>query len=627
MPLRVSVACMLAVAAVPSLVAADEPPVTIEVDAREAPRRIIHARLTVPASSGSLTLAYPKWLPGEHGPTGPISDMAGLRVSANGRGIAWHRDPVDMYAIHVDVPQGSAALEVALDYLAPADTGGFTSGGSTSENLAVLSWNQVLLYPKGRASDSVTFAASLRLPAGWKFGTALRVAREAGGRVEFAPVSLSTLVDSPVLMGAHFRTLSLLEEPIRHEIHVAADSEAALAMPSELQAAYKRLVAETGSLFGARHYRAYSFLLTLSDHVAHFGLEHHESSDNRVGERGLIDEDARRVMSGLLSHEMTHSWNGKYRRPAGLATPDYEQPMVGELLWVYEGLTQYLGQVLAARSGLLSNDDFRENLALTAADMDHQRGREWRPLADTAMAAQILFGTPSAWRAWRRGVDFYPESVLLWLEADTVIRRESKGKKSLDDFCRLFHGGETGPPKVVPYTFEDVVAALDRVTPYDWRGFWRERLDVTTTGAPMGGIAASGWRLAYTDTVPRMQRAVETLRRHTDVRYSIGVSVAENGALSDVVPGSPADKAGMGPGMSLVAVNGRKWNRERLREAIRESKAGRAVELLVENDDFFRTYRLDYNGGERYPRLEAEAGKPDVLGSIIRPLGPSGAGK
>jgi predicted metalloprotease with PDZ domain len=599
-------------------------PITLEVDAREAARKIFHAQMTVPASAGRLVLFYPKWLPGEHGPTGPIADLAGLVVTAGGRSLPWRRDPVEMYAVQVDVPSGAGSVEVALDYLSPPDTGGFSSGASATANLAIVSWNQVLLYPRGRPSDELTYAVSLRLPEGWKFGTALPVASTTGDRVEFTPVSLTTLVDSPALIGAHFRTIEVPGDPLPHRIWVAADSEAALEMKPEQVDHHRRLVAETGALFGARHYRSYGFMLTLSDHTAHFGLEHHESSDNRIAERSLVDDDLRRSSASLLAHEMTHSWNGKYRRPAGLATADFEKPMVGELLWVYEGLTQYLGDVLAARSGLRTAEDYREALALTAAEMDHREGRAWRPLADTATAAQILYGARGDWAAWRCGVDFYPESELLWLEADTVIRRETGGRKSLDDFCRSFHGGSSGPPKVVPYTFEDVVAALNQVAPFDWASFWKTRLNATGKGAVLAGIEASGWSVVYGETPTQMQKSFEETQKLTDVRYSLGFAVREDGTILDVLPSSPAGKAGVGPGQKLVAVNGRRWNKDMLRDAIRETRTrSTPVEVLVENGEFFRTHRLDYSGGERYPRLEAVAGRPDLLSDIIRVHAPN----
>ena len=594
-------------------------PITVEMDARRAPQKMLHGRLTMPVAPGPLTLLYPKWLPGEHAPDGPIVDVAGLKMSAGGRAVAWRRDPVEMHAFHVEVPAGADTLEIDLDYLSPAAPGQFTSGVSMTSQLAVLGWNQVLLYPKGARSDELTYAASLRLPAGWKYGTALATAGEADGLVTFAPVSLTTLVDSPVLSGANFRTVPLATGPIV-QIHMAADSAEALEMSPEVKGSYERLVAEAYALFGAHHYRAYSFLLTLSDHVQSFGLEHHESSDNRISERAIVDEAPRTVRGGLLPHEYVHSWNGKYRRPQGLATDAYDQPMEGELLWVYEGLTSYLGEMLTSRSGLRSDTDARDNLASIAAGMQAQRGRTWRPLVDTAVSAPFLYRGRGDGKSWRRGVDFYGEGLLLWLEADVLIRRETRGARSLDDFCRRFYGGESGAPRVVPYTFDDLVAALQAVAPYDWRGFWKTRLESTSENAPLAGLTGAGWRLAYKEDVPTLQENRETLSKNTDVMHSIGLLLAEDGAVSDVVAGSAADKAGVAAGMKLVAVNGRRWNRDHLRRQIRATRTeSRPLELLLEAGDFFKTCRLDYNGGERYPVLERDPAQADLLAAILRP--------
>jgi len=608
--------------------AKDAPPIRVAVDLREAPHRIFHARLTIHAAPGPLTLVYPKWIPGEHSPTGPITDLAGLKFTAAGKPLAWRRDDVDMYAFHLEVPAGADVVEVALDYLLPHETGRFSAGPSASTELAVLEWNLVLLYPRGSKSDDVTFAPSLRLSAGWKFGTSLDVAAESGGEIEFRPVSLTTLVDSPVIAGAHFRSIPLsVEGAPAHRLDLAGDSAAAVEIKPELLDGFRRLVAEAGALFGARHYRHYDFLLALSDYAQHFGLEHHQSSDNRTAERALLDPDEYALFAGLLPHEFVHSWNGKYRRPAGLATPNYEEPMRGELLWVYEGLTQYLGDVLTARSGLRSPALQREHLAWVAAYLDHWPGRTWRPLEDTAVAAQILYGVRGAeWTSWRRSTDFYDESLLMWLEADTIIRRESQGRRSLDDFCRRFHGGASGVPALVTYTFDDVVTTMNEVAPYDWRAFFTARLHSTGAHAPLGGVEASGWRLVYTEALNEHQRSIEKVLKTTDVRFSLGLIlkheklVKENGRVLDVIPGSPAAEAGIGPGMKLIGVNGREWSPDVLREAIRATKGSREpIELLVENAEYYKAYRIDYHGGERYPHLERDASRPDLLDEIIRP--------
>ena len=598
--------------------AAHAAPITLELDAREAAQKILHSRLVIPAAPGPLTLFYPKWIPGEHGPTGPVTDVAGLRVSALGKPLAWRHDDVDMYALHLDVPPGARAVEVSFDFLLPVGEGRYSEGRSATANLLVLNWNQVVFYPEGKGSDDWTFAARLRLPAGWRFGTALPVAQDAGDRVDFLPVTLTRLVDSPVVAGIYFRRIPLTPGAVpSHFIDMVADSREALEMPPALVAGYQRLVAEAAALFGAQHYQRYHFLYTLSDAVAHFGLEHHESSDNRQGERTLLDADLRKTSVGLLPHEMVHSWNGKYRRPAGLATPDYQEPMKGELLWVYEGLTQYLGFVLQSRSGLAPPEQWRQNLAQTAAYLDQRPGRTWRPLVDTAVQAQLLFGAASEWQEWRRGTDFYNEGLLIWLEADVRIRQLTKGERSLDDFCKQFHGGASGPPQVIPYTFDDIVQTLNTVVPYDWRAFLTERLNVTTARAPLGGITNGGWRLVWADTAADFYATGERARKNVDERYTVGLLLDDGGAITDVVQGGQAARAGIAPGMKLVAVNGRGWTKNILRDAIRATRTlNQPLELLVRNGEFFKTCKVDYKGGGRYPALERDPSKPDLLSEI-----------
>ncbi|MDI1483554.1 hypothetical protein [Polyangium sp. y55x31] len=598
--------------------------IRLSVDLSEAPRRIFHARLVIPATPGPLTLVYPKWIPGEHSPTGPIVNLVGLKFTAAGKTLAWRRDDVDMYAFHLEAPAGANALEVELDYLSPSQA---DAGSTASAQVAVLNWNQVLLSPKGRAPGELTYAATLRLPAGWKFGTALPVAKQSGETIAFAPVSLTTLVDSPVLSGAHFRTIPLSVSGLpSHQIDMAGDSEPALEMPAQMVENCGRLVAEAHALFGAHPYRRYRFLVTLSDHVGGFlGLEHHESSDNRLPERSLRTDGLRQLTGYVLSHEFVHSWNGKYRRPAGLVTPDFQQPMKGELLWVYEGLTEHLGNVLTARSGLYTPEEFREDLASTAATLDRARpGRRWRPLEDTAISAQVLYKGPQEWRSWRRSTDFYEEGVLIWLEADGIIRRQTRNRRSLDDFIRLFFGGSEGVPELKPYTFDDLVAALHAVAPYDWKGFFAARLSSTAPRAPLGGIESSGWKLTYTDKPNEFAEANDReYLRVADFRYSIGLRVRtrnQDGTILDAIHGMPAELAGLAPGMKLIAVNERQWSADELRSALRTAKKTRKpIELLVENAGFYRTYFVNYTEGEKYPHLERDASRPDLLGEIIKP--------
>jgi predicted metalloprotease with PDZ domain len=578
--------------------------------------------MTVPAKAGPMTLLYPQWIPGEHGPTGPIANLVGLKIQAGELAIPWKRDSVNMYAFHVDVPAGVAALDVAFDFISPPETGGFSSGSSATTQLAVLNWNQFLLYPQGTPPDKLQLQATLRVPNAWRYGTALRIKRESGNQIEFEPASLTTLVDSPVSTGAHYRTIELgADNGIAHYLHLAADSDRATEILPETIAQYKNLVAETGALFGSRHYRSYHFLFTLSDHVAHFGLEHHESSDDRLGERTLIDDGPRKRAASLLPHEFVHSWNGKYRRPSGLATGGFEAPMKGDLLWVYEGLTNYLGEILAPRSGLWSPEDYRESLAATAASLDTESGRTWRPLEDTAIAAQILYETGDDYSEYRRSVDYYPEGSLIWLEADVLIRRLSNGAKSLNDFCRAFHGGAGGAPALKTYTFEDVVAGLKSVQPYDWAEFLNTRLHSTGPHAPLGGVENGGWKLIYNGVRSDFWKANEEERKLIDLAYSIGTKVKEDGTIVDVGYGRPAQKAGIAPASKLIAVNNRQFTATVLREAVQKTTSSTEfLELLIKVGEFYEVHRIDYHGGERYPHLERDTASPDLLSAIIAPL-------
>jgi len=596
------------------------PTVTLAVDGTEAQRKIFHARLTILASPGTLTLYYPKWIPGEHGPTGPIQDLAGLKFTANGQTLKWRRDLLDGWTLHVEVPAGATSVDASLDFISPAGSEGiYTGGASATDKMTVVSWNTMLIYPAGWTSDELTYEASLRLPQGWKFGTPLPIASQSGSEIKFKPASLTTLVDSPVIAGEYLRVVPLAENP-HQEMDIAADSAAALDAPQEVLEHYKTLTAQALKLFGAQHFRDYHFVYSLSDHVAHFGLEHHESNDSRVPERSLVDPELRLLAAGLLTHEYVHSWNGKYRRPADLTTPDYEKPMQTDLLWVYEGLTSYLGDILSARSAVRTPDEFRDALALIAAELDHRPGRVWRNLQDTADGVPAMQAAPHQWESWRRPLDYYEEDVLNWLGVDVIIRQQAQGKKSMDDFCRLFHGGQSGPPTVRTYTFDDVVNTLNQVAPYDWRGFWTERLTNHGPGAPLDGITGSGWKVVYDGTRSQQIRAWEGEHKEIEAEYSIGLLLQDDGIIIDTVEGMSAAKAGIGPGMKVVGVNGRRFSGDVFRDALKSGKNNSTpLELLVENTDYYRTFKLDYHEGEKYPHLVRVESKPDVLGEIIKP--------
>ncbi|HEY6905100.1 MAG TPA: hypothetical protein VI216_12390 [Candidatus Acidoferrales bacterium] len=612
------------VSSVPTGAQAPPGPIRLEVDASHVPQKILHSHEQIPVRPGPLVLYYAKWIPGEHMPDGPIDNLAGLKFTANGKTIPWRRDLVDMFAFHLDLPAGVESLDADFDFLLSAPAAGYSSGASATAYLDVLSWNQVLLYPQGYAADQLTFVPSLRIPDEWKFGTALPDPKQKGDTIDFAPVSLNTLVDSPVLTGRYFRAIQLTPgETPSHEIDIVSDNKAALAMTPETQMHFHDLVEQAGALFESRHYRDYHFLLTLSDQVAHFGLEHHESSDDRTDENSLIDSDELTYFSDLLPHEFVHSWNGKYRRPADLVSTDYQRPMRDDLLWVYEGLTEYLGEVLTTRSGLWSEEQGREELARLASVFSKSPGRDWRPLQDTADSAVFLYGADEEWANWRRSTDFYEEGELLWLDVDTTLRRLTKDKKSLDDFCRAFHGGPGGKPELKTYAFDDIVAALNNVAPYDWRSFLRTRLDSTAPPTPIEAIENSGWKLVYNDNPNEIERVREKVRKTIDLMQSIGLLLGENGRIYDVTYDGPSYKAGMGPGMKITAVNGSVYSPAVLKEAIDAAKATTTpVRLIATNGTEVRTYSVDYHGGIRYPHLERDENRPNYLGEILHPLAP-----
>ncbi|MBS0418385.1 MAG: PDZ domain-containing protein [Proteobacteria bacterium] len=599
----------------------------VEVDARQAPRGIMKVHLTLPAKAGPLTLVYPKWLPGRHGPAGPITDLAGPTFTHDGQPLQWKRDDVDMYAFHVDVPVGVSSLEADFEILTGLRPDGVVNGleapRTATDALLVLEWNQVVLYPADSNTDGLRYQARVRLPAGWQAATALSRTGDSGETVVFEPTSLTTLVDSTLIAGRYFQSFELGGSPAVR-LNVAADSATALNLTPEVIGHYKSLVREAAALFGATHYRHYDFLYVLTDQIMPDGLEHHESSDNRSPYRTFLDEDIRRAEAALLAHEYTHSWNGKFRRPEGLATPNYQEPMRAGLLWVYEGLTEYLGNVLATRSGLFTPEEFRGELAHDLAGMQTHAGRASRNLQDTTVAAQLLYVQPRDWAArLRRQDDFYQESALLWLEADTLIRRLSKGRRSLDDFCRHFYGPPSTAPEVRAYDLAALVAALNDIQPYDWEGFWRQRLDRHSDAQLNQGVLQSGWKLVFGAGPATMHRAHEADDRDMDARFSLGFYVNEDATLADIIPESPADHAGLSPGDKVIAVNDRKWSQQELRDVLAATTRGSSsVTLLVERGDTIQRVSMSYNGGPREPDLVRVEGTPDLLTAIGQPVIP-----
>jgi predicted metalloprotease with PDZ domain len=586
--------------------------ISLTVDATKTSEKLLRSHEVIPVQPGPLTVYYPKWIPGEHGPNGPISSVTGLKFEGNGKVIPWVRDTLDVFTFHLDIPAGVSELNADFDFIEP-------EGNSATDKLMVLEWNDVVLYPAGTLATQQTFNAKIILPEGWKYGTPLPVEKGSGSKITFKPISLDLLVDSPIIAGEYYRAIDITPpgEPIHHELDLVADSEIALDISDANKKEMTSLVAESGKLFGARHYRDYHFLLTLSDHVAHFGLEHHESNDSRLPERVLISPGSGMSLGGLLAHEFVHSWNGKFRRPADLTVPYYEQPMETDLLWGYEGLTDYLGPLLAARSGLWSANEYHEYLASIAASLGPGRpGRTWRPLLDTAIGEPGL-GGGRGWGTWRRGTDYYDEGDLLWLEVATIIQRESKGQKTIDDFCQTFHGGANNGPEVKTYTFDSLVAALNAIAPYDWATFLHKRLDSTAPEAPTGGIENGGWKVTFDGEPSKL-----TGRRGgaTDV-YSIGLQLGADGSVADSIVGGPAFNAGITSGMKVIGVNGRVYTHDLLEDAIKASAKDSSlpISLIVVNDEFIHTDAINYHGGERYPHLVRDDAKPDYIDELIKP--------
>jgi predicted metalloprotease with PDZ domain len=597
-------------------------PLRIAVDATGAPQKIYHVKETIPAAPGPLTFVYPEWIPGYHGPVGPIEGVVSLHVSARGTALEWRRDLVDMYAVHTTVPAGASELEVDFDVVGAPSHNGQTEPVSDAQ-LVLVEFSNLLVYPQGANAQETPVEASLTLPAGWTFGTALPVGSRTGDTIVFAPASLYTVIDSPVIAGAHEKAFALGGE---HELDVAADSASALEATPHFLTGMKHLVEEGPALYGGKHYRDYHFLLTLSDEIDPEGIEHHESSDNRAAERYIADDDTYSLAADLMPHEYSHSWNGKFRRPADLSPADYQTPEKTDLLWVYEGLNQYNGEKLATRARLNSFHDELDTLAMQAASMDVESGRNWRPVRDTADGAPFLYQAPSQYYEIRRSAgDFYSEGDLIWLDADVTIRHLTGGAKSLDDFCKLWGAGsdQHDVPVVHGYTESDVYALLNQVVPYDWAGFFKARIATVSPHADLDGITGGGYKLVYTDTPSELFKAQETDSKVVDALFSIGLSIASggdaDGTIRDILTQSAAFGAGLAPGMRIVAVDGRRFSADVLRAALRAHKGGNVpLQLIVENGGFFKVVSFAAPDGERYPHL-VRTGGPDVLQAVYHP--------
>jgi predicted metalloprotease with PDZ domain len=608
----------------PAAPSAPKAPIQITADLTDAPRKLYHAEVDIPVNEGAVVLTTPQWIPGNHRPTGPVDDITGVVFTANGQKLPWRRDDVDLYEFHVTIPKGVTTLHAHLDCIVTA---------RISQKMAVLEWEKLLLYPANIPVRDIPVQPSLVVPAGWGVGTALTPegvgsypVPAAGRTTKFAVTNVEQLEDSPLITGEYFHEFPLAPEVTpKHYIDVVSDAPEDSNLRPAVLAELNNLVREAGAVYSSHHYHVYHFLLTLSDVAGGEGLEHGQSSDNGVGEKGFADDSHQLAEADLLSHEFTHSWNGKYRRPANLYQADFATMQQGSLLWVYEGMTQYLGNVLAARSGLKSQVQYRDLLALSAAQLDYKVGREWRSTEDTAIAASILRGGNPAWSNWKRGQDYYQEGELLWLDADTLIRKLTQNKKSLDDFQKIFlgKGGDTGP-EIVPYTREELIADLNEVAPYDWAKFLHDRVDQPNPRADLAGIEQGGYRLVYHDKPTKSERTIASTggprRGGLNCWYSIGLRIGNDGVISDVRWNGPADKARLAPGFKLMAVNGHVFSNEALQAAIKAAKGtSEPIRVIVQADTFVSPFDIDYHDGERYPALERIDGTPAYLDDITAP--------
>jgi predicted metalloprotease with PDZ domain len=602
---------------------ASSPRINLEVDATDVVHGIQHVRLVLPAHAGPMTLAYPEWIPGEHRPTGPITQLVNLHIEAGEQDLPWRRDARDAFLLHLTVPSQTRAIAVRFDFFSPPRSfgPGFGETPDATTHLLVLAFNQLILYPADASADAVEVSTRVRIPAGWKVDSALPLEQVSGGEVSLPVVSLYTLVDSPLLAGEYFRTIPLGGGSAAARMSIAADRPGDLAVSDSMIGSFDRLLSEATALFGPGHYRRYVWLVALGNRLGHDGLEHHESSDVREAE-GLFTDPAYAIDWRLFPHEYVHSWNGKYRRPDGLATRNYQQPMIDDLLWVYEGLTRYYGDfVLSARSGFASEEQTRAYLAYVAALIARARpGRDWRSIADTAAADPAYAQAPAEWESVRRGSDFYSEMLLVWLEADMLIREQTHGRRSLDDFCRRFFAGPERAPAVRPYSRADLIGALHQIAALDWDDFFRSKVAGISPRAPLAGIEASGWQLDYDDTPNEFLAALAKTNSTDDLSLSLGAWVRPDGTVVDVVSGSPAFTAGIVPAMRLMAIDGHAWTTREARAAIVRAETSRQpLELQVASGDLVQSLRVDYYGGLQYPHLRRVASKPDLLSAILAP--------
>jgi predicted metalloprotease with PDZ domain len=592
-------------------------PATLALDASRAADGIIEVHERLPVTSGAFTFVYPEWIPGEHGPTGPLSNLAALRVNADGKPLEWRRDAVDMYAFHVDVPSGVQAIDVEFTVLMNAE-----DDVMSTHSLAILNWNRALLYQAGIDSHQYFVKPSIVLPAGWDYATALRGASRSGDRVDFAVTPLNMLVDSPLDFGRYVKKWDLWREGSAFvQLDAFADYPQDLDIPANLLKAYQRVPAEAFALYGSRHFIDYHALLTLSDAIGFQGIEHHQSSDNRAPDDFLTDPNEALASGDLITHEFSHSWNGKYRRPADLTTPNFQVAQLTDLLWVYEGMNQYLGDLLSFRAGIREPKQYPEYLATIYADMDYRTGRSTTPLIDLTTGAPYYYVARGAYPSIRRSAgDFYSEGELVWLDVDTIIRERSHGARSLDTFLHRYTEPSVTGPITVTYTRAQIENLLNEVEPYDWHAFFQKYVYQISVHPPTDMLARSGWKMVYTSKPNEFIEAMQASEPGVLGWYAYGADLNEEGVVRDVRQGSPAWRAGLAPGMHILAVNGQQFSPDVLAYAVRLAEHSSApITLITTQTGWYQTLSLDYHGGARYPHLERIAGTPDMLAQIMAP--------
>ena len=586
----------------------------LDVDATDVAHGIFSVRETIPvATAGDTVLFFPRWIPGNHAPSGQLEKLAGLHVKAGGVELPWTRDPVNLYAFHVDVPAGAKRIEASFQFLSgtKADQGAVF----VSPDMLRLQWISMSLYPAGYFVRNIPVAATVKYPDGFTAVSAVPSTR-AGTTYRYNTTSYEILMDSPVLAGRYYKAFPLTPQVT---LDTFADRPEELAATPEQIDAHKRLVDQAVKLFGAQHYDNYHFLFSISDQIGGSGLEHHRSSEDGTRPGYFLDWDNTIGARNLLPHEYSHSWDGKFRRGADLWTPSYDVPMRPSLLWVYEGGTQFFGYVLQARSGLVSKQDTLDQYAGIMAGLDTAPGRQWRSLVDTTYDESINARRPKGWASWQRGEDYYNEGLLIWMDVDSLLREKSGGTKSIDDFARAFFGMRNGDYGELTYTLDDVAATLSGIVPYDWQGYLTRRVTEHAKGAPLDGFTRNGYKLVYTDK-PTKSAQQGARMRGADYTYSLGFNADKDGNLTQVLWNGPAFAAGLAVGSQIVSVGDAAYSDDRLKDAVTAAKGGtKPIELMVKRNDHYRTVGIDYHGGLRYPHLEKVGTGETGLDRLLAP--------